>query len=127
MGELYIERKEVSQILRKKVFFVEEGDYGKCYSLIGPNGIGKTTLIRHLSDELERAAKPHTYYFNTVLEAGTSFWQFWTVLILKFSDTIGEEELAMHLCQMTGWWRKSSNPISSLKKISGIRMTSSLR
>ena len=29
MGELYIERKEVSQILRKKVFFVEEGDYGK--------------------------------------------------------------------------------------------------
>lgn len=93
MGELYIERKEVSQILRKKVFFVEEGDYGKCYSLIGPNGIGKTTLIRHLSDELERAAKPHTYYFNTVLEAGTSFWQFWTVLILKFSDTIGEEEL----------------------------------
>ena len=69
MGELYIERKEVSQILRKKVFFVEEGDYGKCYSLIGPNGIGKTTLIRHLSDELERAAKPHTYYFNTVLEA----------------------------------------------------------
>ena len=26
MSELYIERKEVSQILRKKVFFVEEGD-----------------------------------------------------------------------------------------------------
>ncbi|MDO4345169.1 MAG: ATP-binding protein [Eubacteriales bacterium] len=93
MGEIFIERKDICRRLMRDVFAVKEGSFGKCYSLIGPNGVGKTTLVRHMAEEFFALNKPHTYYFSTVLEDGCTFWSFWSELILCFSEQIGEEEL----------------------------------
>lgn len=92
--ELFIGRRAICERFRRDVFFVEDGSYGHSYSLIGPNGIGKTTLIRHLSDELEAANLPNVYYFSTVLEdISTTFWGYWSELILQFADVIDEDKL----------------------------------
>lgn len=75
--ELFIGREELSARLWEDVFCVQEG-YGQCYSLIGPNGIGKTTTIRHLSERMENENLPFTYYFSTVMEDGITFWDYWS-------------------------------------------------
>ena len=92
-GEFFIGREAELSRLRRDVFLVEEDSFGHCYSLIGPNGVGKTTLIRRLSQELEKSAPPHTYYFSTTLEDGMTFWSFWAGLILQMADVIDEEAL----------------------------------
>ncbi len=91
--EIFIGREKISERLRRDVFRVSNGSYGHCYSLIGPNGIGKTRLIRHLSEELEREPIPNTYYFSTTIEDGMTFWDYWSALILRFADDIPEEKL----------------------------------
>lgn len=88
---LFIGRTKELERLRKDVFFVEPGSHGYCYSLIGLNGIGKTTLIRHLSEEFFINQPDHTFYFATTLEDGTTFWSYWTNLIQRFSEEIDEE------------------------------------
>lgn len=93
MEEIFIGREEIRRRLRRDVFHVEDGSFGRCYSLIGPNGVGKTMLIRHMADEFGKDHAPHTYYFGTVLEDGCSFWSFWSDLILEFADKIRKEEL----------------------------------
>ena len=93
MSELFIGREEECRRLRQDVFRVQEGSFGQCYSLIGPNGVGKTTLIRRLSEELERDPIPHTYCFSTTMEDGMTFWSFWLDLILQFAGEITEEEM----------------------------------
>lgn len=39
--EIFIGREKISERLRRDVFRVSNGSYGHCYSLIGPNGIGR--------------------------------------------------------------------------------------
>ena len=89
--EIFIGREKISERLRRDVFRVSNGSYGHCYSLIGPNGIGKTRLIRHLSEELEREPIPNTYYFSTTIEDGMTFWDYWSALILR-SPTISRRK-----------------------------------
>ena len=90
VGEIFIGRAAECARLRKDVFRVPEGSFGGCYSLIGPNGVGKTTLVRHLSQELERDPVPNTYYFSTVMEDGMTFWSYWMDLLLRFAEEIPE-------------------------------------
>lgn len=93
MEEIFIGREDICGRLRRDVFCVENGAFGRCYSLIGPNGVGKTMLIRHLAEEFNMLHIPHTYYFSTILEDGCSFWSFWSELILQFADQIDRKEL----------------------------------
>lgn len=88
---LFIGRTVELNRLRKDVFFVEPGSCGYCYSLIGLNGIGKTTLIRHLSEEFIENQPDNTFFFPTVLEDGITFWTYWAKLIQRFSEEIDEE------------------------------------
>lgn len=88
---LFIGRTNELDRLRKDVFFVEPGSHGYCYSLIGLNGIGKTTLIRYLSEEFFNNQPDKTFYFATTLEDGTTFWTYWTNLLQRFSEEIDEE------------------------------------
>lgn len=88
---LFIGRMNELDRLRKDVFFVEPDSHGYCYSLIGLNGIGKTTLIRYLSEEFFNDQPDNTFYFATTLEDGTTFWTYWTNLLLRFSEEIDEE------------------------------------
>ena len=103
VGEIFIGRAAECARLRKDVFRVPEGSFGGCYSLIGPNGVGKTTLVRHLSQELERDPVPNTYYFSTVMEDGMTFWSYWMDLLLRFAEEIPEAALraAPHFHQYT--------------------------
>lgn len=94
MDTIFIGREEICRRLRRDVFRVEDGSFGRCYSLVGPNGIGKTMLIRHMAEEFNACPIPDTYYFSTVLEDGCTFWSFWSEVILQFADQIGKEQLA---------------------------------
>ena len=90
----FIGREEELDRLRKDVFFVQPGKQGYCYSLIGLNGIGKTTLIRQLGEEFLENTPENTFYFATVLEDGITYWSFWTNMIRRFADDIDEEYIA---------------------------------
>lgn len=90
---LFFGREAELKRLRQDVFFVEPDSNGFCYSLIGLNGIGKTTLIRKLADELKASTPKHTFYFPTEITEGISFWLFWTKLVLKLSKSITEDVL----------------------------------
>lgn len=91
---LFIGREAELARLRKDVFFVAPGSNGYCYSLIGLNGIGKTTLIRKLAEEFYQNAPDNTFYFATVLEDGITFWSYWTNLIQRFSEEIDEDYIS---------------------------------
>lgn len=91
---IFIGRQSELKRLRRDCFFVEPNSYGFCYSLIGLNGIGKTTLIRKLTEEFKANCPINSFCFSTDIIDGISFWMFWTKLILKFEKTINEEVLA---------------------------------
>ena len=91
---LFIGRQNELNRLRHDVFFVEPNSNGFCYSLIGLNGIGKTTLIRKLAEELKANTPKNTFYFSTEITEGISFWMFWTKLVLKLSKSITEAILS---------------------------------
>ena len=93
LNTLFIGREEACKRLKKDVFLVEDSSYGRCYSLIGPNGIGKTTLAKHLAEEFKKVSPSNTYYFSTVLEENSSFYSFWTSLVLSFYEEININEL----------------------------------
>lgn len=90
---LFIGREAELKRLEQDVFFVKPNSRGFCYSLIGLNGIGKTTLISKLSEEFKENRPENTFYFSTEITAGVSFWLFWTMLVLKFSKSISENVL----------------------------------
>ena len=92
--DIYIERSGAAiNKLRREVFNLTSEDYGSCFSLTGLNSTGKTTLIRHLAEELKRKSPPNVYYFCRDIEGGYSFWTFWASLILDFSRVIRKEQL----------------------------------
>lgn len=90
--ELFIGREDELKQLRQDIFVTEPGP-GHCYSLIGPNEVGKTTLVRKAAAEFREKEHPHVYYFPTSLMACTGYWDFWVSLIQAFSRRITEEEL----------------------------------
>lgn len=90
---IFIGRRAEMKRLRQDVFFVKPNSYGFCYSLIGLNDIGKTTLIRKLVEEFEANTPKNTFYFPTEITEGISFWLFWTRLVLKLSRSITEDVL----------------------------------
>lgn len=91
---LFIGRDYELDRLRKEVFFVKPKSRGFCYSLIGLNGIGKTTLIRHLTEEFKANRPPNAYCFSSIITDGVSFSLFWTQLVLQISKVITEDVLA---------------------------------
>lgn len=91
---LFIGREAELNRLRKDCFFVEPDSYGHCYSLIGLNGIGKTALIGHLSEEFEANPPENTFCFSKIIEDGMTFWTFWSDLLEQFSDVISEDYIA---------------------------------
>ncbi len=92
--ELFIGRESELRRFRKDFFFAGPDSYGHCYSLVGLNGIGKTALIRHLSEEFEADPPANTFYFATIIEDGMTFWSFWADLLEQFSEIIDEEYLS---------------------------------
>ena len=112
--DLFIGREAVLNRLRNDVFFVEPGSCGCCYSLIGPSGIGKTTLIRRLGEEFSDRAPKDTFYFATVLEDGITFWTYWTNLLQRFSEEINEEYISSMLPQPT---MAQKNAIKRIKSV----------
>lgn len=90
---IFIGREAELKRLRKDVFFVNRDSRGFCYSLIGLNGIGKTTLIRKLTEEFNADRPKNTFCFSTSIMDGTSFWLFWTELVIKFSKVIDQDVL----------------------------------
>lgn len=111
---LFIGRIAELKRLRNDVFFVEPGSYGHCYSLIGLNGIGKTTLIRRLGEEFYERTPEHTFYFPTVLEDGITFWNYWTNLLQRFSEEIDEEYITSLFPQPT---MAQKNAIKKIKSV----------
>lgn len=93
-NEIFIGREAELDRFRKDVFFVEEGSYGYCSSLIGLNGIGKTALIRRLSEEFECNQPEKTFYYATTMEDGITYWSFWINLIYQMSFDIDQEYLS---------------------------------
>ena len=91
---LFIGREAELKRLQQDVFFVKPNSCGFCYSLIGLNGIGKTTLIRKLTAELKANQPQNVFCFSTDITEGISFWLFWTKLVLKFSKAITEDVLS---------------------------------
>lgn len=92
-SSIFIGREAELERLRQEVFFVNLGSRGFCYSLIGLNGIGKTTLIRKLTEEFNADRPNNTFCFSTSIIDGTSFWLFWTELVIKFSKVIDQDVL----------------------------------
>lgn len=102
MNEL-IGRKNEQNELKKYVFDVAPtAGGGKCYSIIGPHGIGKTYLVDQLIQEFNAARRDHVYIVRTVLgTAGTGdgtsedapVAAYWSATMADFSDVIGETEL----------------------------------
>lgn len=111
---LFIGRETELKRLKKDVFFVEPGSCGYCYSLIGLNGIGKTTLIRHLSEAFYQNTPENTFYFATVLEDGITFWSYWTNLIRRFSNEIDEEYISILIPHPT---TQQKNAIKKIKNM----------
>ncbi|GEM_PF-1253805 len=97
MDTLFIGRTEYIENFKKNIFFVEEGSYGKCCSLIGPNGIGKTTLIKKMAEMFEQNTPKNAFYFPTQIEGGVDFWGFWANLIEDFSEEISDWVLEKRL------------------------------
>lgn len=93
--------KEIKQ-LNKDVFGIsaEEGG-GKFRSIIGPNGIGKTFLVKKLSEQLRGKDLENVNCFWTSIETPPeeskldAFWLFWIGLIKQFSKKIKMEELEL--------------------------------
>lgn len=112
--DLFIGRTAELKRLRDDVFLVEPGSYGHCYSLIGLNGIGKTTLIRRLGEEFYECAPENTFYFPTVLEDGITFWNYWTNLLQRFSEEIDEEYISSLFSQPT---MAQKNAIKKIKSV----------
>ncbi len=90
---LFIGRKVELNRLRRDVFFIDSNSNGFCYSLIGLNGIGKTTFIRKLTEEFKANRPKNSFCFSTEIIEGIDFWMFWTKLVLQFAKTITEDVL----------------------------------
>lgn len=114
---LFIGRESELKRLRRDVFFVEPGSCGYCYSLIGLNGIGKTTLIRHLSEEFYENTPENTFYFATVLEDGITFWRYWTNLIRRFSSDIDEGYISESIPHPTMQQKNAIKKIKSMYQL----------
>lgn len=92
-AEIFIGREAELKRLRQDVFFVKPGSHGYCYSLVGLNDIGKTFLIRKLTEEFREKSPENAFCFSTEVSDGTSYWLFWARLVVKFSKTITAEAL----------------------------------
>ena len=91
-NRIFIGRKKELDRFKKDVFSPSRG-YGYCYSLIGPNDIGKTTLISHLEEWFIHNKPKQSYYFKTKITNSTTYMSFWTDLIRKFSKEIPLRQL----------------------------------
>jgi hypothetical protein len=91
----FIGREEWIERLNREIFQVpaSEAVPGVCRSIIGPNGIGKTTLVRELAKQLEASSLPNVYYFAVSIEDTSGYWIFWTLLIQQFAEKIKTETI----------------------------------
>ena len=92
-NEIFIGREQIMKRLNRDVFQAPANAMGYCYSLIGPNSVGKTTLIGRLAQQLAANPIENVYYFRTEIMDSTTFWDYWVDLIVRFSKAIPESKL----------------------------------
>lgn len=85
--------------LDKKVFRLSsEKKGGGCYSIIGPNVIGKTYMVQKMVDEFMENPIPNSYVFWHDIKVGTPgippFWYFWFTIIREMEKTISLKSIA---------------------------------
>lgn len=95
MGEIFIGRRSYLEELGQDFFVTDAGEPGRCYSLVGPNDIGKTLLVRKLAEEFEKKEVKDVYYFDLkiIAEPKNFFWIFWTDAVMRMSEVITQEKM----------------------------------
>jgi len=92
-NRLFIGRKYYLDRLWRDVFGLPAHEYGAGYSLIGPNNIGKSTLISQLAARFEANPHPNVYYIPFSLKKAKSVWDFWVKLVRMLAREIPEQKL----------------------------------
>ena len=92
-NEIFIGRRQEMDRLWRDVFGIPASEMGPCYSLIGPNNIGKTALISQMARRFKEHAVPNVYYISTTLMGMDSEWMFLIMLVCSLKNEVTEERL----------------------------------
>ena len=94
MNNLFIGREnDISFFKETYPIFVLHPENGYSISLQGPNDIGKTTLIKKLSEEFKYTKPDNSFYFYVSLGTQRTYKDFWKDIIKKMSKSINADIL----------------------------------
>ena len=123
MNELFIGRKRQIKYLKKK-FFVTTPGKSFCCSLIGPNDIGKTMLVKKMAEEFRAQETENVYYiyYCMVVEKDNFLWTFWKSIVEKITFEVTPEKLRkapsytaeseQKIAEINTWFAETANSTS---------------
>ena len=95
-NNFFIGRRNTLKGIEEDIFVLTPGT-GSCHSIMGPNDIGKTELVRKWAERFkerkEAAGIENVYYFSLTLQGVKGYCEFWLSLFKKFSEEIPMEML----------------------------------